>query len=80
MYLLGIIAFVSAFLMIALFGYLFAHQVPVVDDLSEEERDAVLENDEYQQMLLWRSGYILIGIFVVAIALIFTQSLMRYYG
>lgn len=80
MYLLGIIAFVSAFLMIALFGYLFAHQVPVVDDLSEEERDAVLENDEYQQTLLWRSGYILIGIFVVAIALIFTQSLMRYYG
>ncbi|WP_010289356.1 hypothetical protein [Kurthia massiliensis] len=80
MYLLGIIAFVSAFLMIALFGYLFAHQVPVVDDLSEEERDVVLENDEYQQTLLWRSGYILIGIFVVAIALIFTQSLMRYYG
>jgi len=80
MYLLGIIAFVSAFLMTALFGYLFAHQVPVVDDLSEEERDAVLENDEYQQTLLWRSGYILIGIFVVAIALIFTQSLMRYYG
>lgn len=80
MYLLGIIAFVSAFLMIALFGYLFAHQQPVVDDLSEEERDIVLENDEYQQTLLWRSGYILIAIFVVAISLIFTQSLMRYYG
>lgn len=80
MYLLGIIAFISAFAMLALFGYLFAHQKPVVDELSEEEKDIVLEGYEYEQRLLWGSGYILIAVFFVAIALIFTQSLMRYYG
>ncbi|MBM7699718.1 hypothetical protein [Kurthia huakuii] len=80
MYLLGIIAFISAFLMIALFSYLFADKVELaLDGLTEEEENALLEQREQQQRLLWRTSYVILAIFVIAIALIFTQSLLRYY-
>lgn len=80
MYLLGIIAFSSAFLMIVLFSYLFADKTELaLDSLTEEEANALLEQHEQQQRLLWRTSYVLLTIFVITIALIFTQSLLRYY-
>ncbi len=80
MYLLGIIAFITAFLMIALFSYLFNEKSElIVDGLTEEEKNALLEAHEQQQRLLWRTSYILLTAFVIAIALIFAQSLLNYY-
>lgn len=80
MYLLGIIAFITAFLMIALFSYLFNEKSElIVDGLTEEEENALLETHEQQQRLLWRTSYILLTAFVIVIALIFAQSLLNYY-
>lgn len=80
MYLLGIIAFISAFFMIGLFAYLFADQPELpFDELTEEQYEVLLEENEERMRLLWRTGYITIAIFVCAIAGIFVKSLLLYY-
>ncbi|WP_010304539.1 hypothetical protein [Kurthia senegalensis] len=81
MYLLGIIAFISAFFMIGLFSYLFAEQPALsIDELTEEQQQELLEESEERMRFLWRTGYIAIAIFVCSIAGIFVKSLLLYYA
>ena len=75
MFFLGIIAFVSVFYMIGVFSYLFADRPELqLEGLTEEQQDDVLYEEENRIRLLWRSGYIAIAIFVVAIVGIFLKA------